>query len=488
MRILNQQMLAGHGNIQGRKNMLDILEAGLQAANPHYNTLDLFRREGDFLYIGGSEFEAENDPRSGTEVIDLRETDRIIVVGAAKGIQHIVTAIEEKLGDVLTGGHVIGKYGDDLSALKKIGSTLAAHPTPDKNCVLGCEKILEWTKEITERDVVITVMGNGCSSLLTYPAEGISVEEVAELTHIMQIEKGVPTYELNIIRNHIDRLKGGRITKLFHPARLICLDCIDVNDPYTQGVRGDWYSLLKKNYWLHNLSEGSTFQEAVEIIEKYDMSNRCASSILSHLKEARPEDETVHFDKFIKLNFRVFGITPFSRNFMEAAKCKARELGYNALTLAFCEGVESQQAARVFSSIAKQSASYGEPFKSPVALFVGEEMVVATGNSSGVGGRNQEYALMFATLIAGYDNITVGAVDTDGTDGPGGLDLEGAPKCLGGGIVDGFTMERALKAGIDVKSALQTHATSEALWRIDCGIHITQNVSLGDLTAILIDK
>nr|MCR4950963.1 hypothetical protein [Solobacterium sp.] len=71
-------------------------------------------------------------------------------------------------------------------------------------------------------------------------------------------------------------------------------------------------------------------------------------------------------------------------------------------------------------------------------------------------------------------------------DGPGGLTLEGAPQCLGGGIVDGTTWETSERLGVDIPNALHTHGTSEALWRLNCGLHISQNISLNDLTVLLI--
>ncbi|MCD7990779.1 MAG: DUF4147 domain-containing protein [Clostridia bacterium] len=486
MRILNKEQLYSWNQTKGRRDMLNILEAALEAADPYYNTKALFRREGELLYIGGQEFEADGDPKSGTEVVDLSKIEHIYVVGAAKGIQRMARAIEDVLGDVITDGHVIGKYGDSVE-LEHIGITLAAHPTPDKNCVEGCSKILELSGKVTNKDLVFTIIGNGGSSLLTYPAADITIDEVRDFTHMMQIEKGVPTIELNVVRNHIDRLKGGRLTKIFSKAKVICLDCVDANDFRMRGVRENWNILMHENRWLHNLPDETTFSQALDIIEKYGVEDRTPPSILKHLRSNRPEDETVHFDEFIKFDTRMFGITPLSRDFMAVGKKKAEELGYKALTLAHVEAVESTQAARIFSSIIKHTLEIGEPFQVPVALFIGEEMVVEVGDSGGVGGRNQEYALMMASLIDGWKHVTVGAVDTDGTDGPGGLDLTGAPGCLAGGIVDGSTMERARELGVDVELALRSHNTSEALWRLDCGVWATQNVSMGDLGIILIN-
>lgn len=486
MRILNKEQLLSWNHTKGRQDMLEILEAALEAADPYYNTKALFRREGELLYIGGQEFEADKDPKSGPEVVNLADVEHIYVVGAAKGVQRMAKAIEDVLGDTITGGHVIGKYGDSID-LDYIGITLAAHPTPDQNCVEGCRKILELAEMVTDRDLVFTIIGNGGSSLLTCPAADITIDEVRDFTYMMQIEKGVPTIELNVVRNHIDKLKGGRLTKLFSKAKVICLDCVDANDFRMRGVRENWQILMHENRWLHNLPDETTFSQALDIIKKYGVEDRTPKSIMSHLSKGNPEDETVHFDEFMTFDTRMFGITPLSRDFMAVGKKKAEELGYRALTLAHVEAVESTQAARIFASMIKHTLEMKEPFQAPVALFIGEEMVVEVGDSKGVGGRNQEYALMMASLIDGWKHVTVGAVDTDGTDGPGGLKLKGAPECLAGGIVDGKTMERARSLGVDVEQSLRSHSTSEALWNLDCGVWATQNVSMGDLGIILID-
>ena len=128
----------------------------------------------------------------------------------------------------------------------------------------------------------------------------------------------------------------------------------------------------------------------------------------------------------------------------------------------------------------------GEPFKPPVILMSSGENVVTVGKECGVGGRNQEYCLAAAMRIADNKNIVIGAVDTDGTDGPGGFVYENAPSCLAGAVVDGYTIDEAKEKGIDLQNALKTHGTSEPLWRLDSGVWATANVSALDLRIIYI--
>ena len=130
-RILNVDALTSHGNVLGRKAIVEILEAGLRAADPYNNTLKLMRIAGHRLIVGHPDLIFPDDPRQHDEIIDLNETDRILVVGAGKGIQRAAKALEDVLGDHLTGGHVIDKHGSPL-ILEKIGATFGAHPVPDE--------------------------------------------------------------------------------------------------------------------------------------------------------------------------------------------------------------------------------------------------------------------------------------------------------------------------------------------------------------------
>ena len=115
------------------------------------------------------------------------------------------------LGERLTAGHVIAKKGDDRLC-KKIEVTEGGHPVPDEDCLKGSDRILQLAKETKQGDLVFTISGNGGSSLLTLPPHGISLDDVRKLTYTMQIERGAPTIDLNIVRNHIDLLKGGRLS------------------------------------------------------------------------------------------------------------------------------------------------------------------------------------------------------------------------------------------------------------------------------------
>jgi glycerate 2-kinase len=479
-RILNASTLASHGNVAARKAMVAILEAGLQAADPYYTTLKMLRIEGDKLIVGRVDFEPDGDPQSGEEVIDLSEIGRIYVFGAGKGVQRIAKAIEDTLGDRLTGGHVVDKHGGEV-ILERVGVTFGAHPVPDEGCVRGCQRILEMARGLNENDLVFTAATNGVSALLTLPAPGVSLEDVRRTTYVMQIERGVPTGDLNPIRNHLDMMKGGRLSRYVQPARAIH---IIGWDPQT------YEQLMHHNVWLHSLPEGSTFATAVRNLKKWDAWDEVPASVRAHLTRADPALETVKAGEFERMRFRIFGVLPKHLGRVQAACKVAAELGFDPRVLYndVAMKAEAGQVGIVLATIAAQVEAHHHPFVPPVALIGGTEMVVTVGKEKGMGGRNQEFALSAAVQIAGSERIVIGSIDTDGTDGPGKQFVDGYDDVpvLNGAIVDGTTVPRAEELGLDVFGELRRHNTSPVLYALGDGVVASPSVSMNDLSVVLI--
>ncbi|MGD0329161.1 MAG: DUF4147 domain-containing protein [Nitrososphaeria archaeon] len=487
MRIQNVDKLISHGNLKGRRIVAEILEAGLKAADPYNNVRKLIRKEGNNLIIGCREYQPKGDKQSTYVTFDLNKIGSIYVVGAAKGVQRAAKAIEDILGDRLTGGHVIPKKGDQ-KILKRIGVTFGAHPVPDADCVKGSEKIYEITQKVKKGDLVFTISGNGGSSLLTLPAPGISIEDVREVTYKMQIERGVPTQDLNTIRNHIDLLKVGRLSMLMKPAFQVHILMWDAGDPLPTKMGSSSYDkLLTQNLWLHALPDQSTFADAVRVIDKWDAWNDIPPSIRRHLETADPRYESPKREDFEKLSFRIFGILP-RRGALFEAKKKIEDLGYRPVVLTEWMQAEAKDAGRVVAQIAKNIENTKSPFTPPCVLMSTGELLVTVGENNGIGGRNQEFLLSAALEIVGSKKIVMGAVDTDGTDGPGTQFIKGHSKtpCLAGGIVDGYTMESASKKGIDIVDEIKRHNTTIPLLKLNDGVIAKQSVSLGDLAITFI--
>lgn len=478
MRITNMQTLISHGNRRGRELVAQILDAGLDAADPYNNAKRLIRVEGGKLIIGNEYFEPHGDPHHGSEFYDLAHIGKIYVFGAGKGVQRVAKAIEEILGDHLTGGHVIDKKGSDI-ILAKIGVTLGGHPLPDEDCIRGCEAIRAMAKGLTSNDLVFTIAGNGISSLLTLPVPGVSLEDLQKTSYIMQIEHGAPTPDLSPIRNHLDLMKGGRISTYFHPAKMIHILAIPPDD---------YDFLMYHNFWLHTLPDSTTFHDAVAMLRKWGALGEVPRSVVKHLETAEPKYETPKARDFAEMSFRVFGIMPENLGVLPMAEKKALELGFKPIVLAKELHAEAGQVGQMLGAIAETVEREGKPFKAPCAIFTTGEVVVTVGKEQGIGGRNQELALSAALRLFGSKRIVIGAVDTDGTDGPGSQLFQSGEviPCLAGGIVDGETVNEAKQKGVDIVGELKTHNSTPALWRLDSGVVATPNISLQDLCVTLI--
>ncbi len=485
-RIENMEALTAHGNIAGRCAMVAILEAGLEASDPYPSTQKLIRLEGDKMIVGKKDFEPAGSPKTGDEVFDLTKIKNIYVLGAGKGIQRVAKSIEDLLGGRLTGGHVVDKKGHPVIC-RKIGVTLGAHPAPDTDCVRGCEKIYQIIQGLTPDDLVFTCVSNGVSSLLTMPVPGLNIDDVSEVTRVMQIEHGATTTDLNAIRNHLDMMKGARVTRYIHQAGAKAIHILAI-DP------GSYRLLMYDNLWLHTLPDYTTFELALNNIKKYDAWDEISGPVKDFLQKADPKYESVKAAEFEKWGDRIFGLMPGYRQTAKIwpAMKRAEELGFKAVYLnEENRSVEARHAGTFVAGICKTIERTGLPFEPPVALFSSGEMVVTVGKETGIGGRNQEFCLSAAGPIAGSKNIVIGSVDTDGTDGPGtqyGGGVPGMPDCLAGGIVDGETMGEAKQAGLSVVEELKRHNTSPPLWKLNSAVNATPNISLIDLTVALVLK
>ncbi len=481
-RILNVEELTSHGNVEGRKLMLEILEAGMRAADPYYAMQRVMRREGDKLIFSGELFIPAGSPRMDDEVIDLNQTGRIFVFGSAKGVQRAARAIEEILGDRLTGGLVIDKKGHDL-ILDRIEVAFGAHPVPDEGCAAGCRRIIELAEDLRPDDLVITLQGNGTGSLMTLPAEGVSMADLQHIIYRFQIERGGPTGDLVAIRNHLDQMKGGQFTRRLKPARVLHILAF-YPAPYDTIMNGRRYR------WMHTMPDETTHADAIRSLQKWDLWDDAPASIREYLTNAGAAQETLKVDEFEAMNSRIFCLFPHQLSVVPTARRKAEAMGFKTHVLYnnYTMLAEASQMGKLVGVMSMHTELDGTPFEPPCVLLGGGELLVTVGKERGMGGRDQEFALSAAVELRNCTNVVIGSVDSDGTDGPGRQFVEGHDDIpvLTGGLVDGSTILRAQEKGVDLADALKRHDTSPALYHLDDGIVATPAMSMGDLSVALI--
>jgi hydroxypyruvate reductase len=344
----------------------------------------------------------------------------IYVVGAGKAGASMAQAAERVLGRRIAAGLLNVKYGHTVK-LRRIELNECGHPVPDLNGVAGAERIAGIAAGAGKDDLVICLISGGASALLPAPAEGITLEEKQATTRLL-LASGASIHEINSIRKHISRIKGGQLARLAAPARVESLMLSD--------VIGDNLDVIGSG---PTAPDGSTFAGAVEILDRYGIRERVPASVRERIEQgargAVPETPKPDDPVFARVRNTIVGS---NRLALAAAAARARALGYRTLVLSSEVQGEAREIARMHAAIASEMARTGHPMKPPACIITGGETTV-TIRGDGLGGRAQEFALAAALDIAGLENVVVFCAGTDGTDGPTNA---------AGAVADGQTLAR----------------------------------------------
>ncbi len=399
----------------------------LSAVDPAKILKDRIRIERDRLFIkteGNSE-----------RFFDLEKVDKIFLVGAGKAAGAMAKTIEEIFEDRITKGIITTKYGHQLP-LKKTDIIEAGHPLPDRKGFEGAKKIQRLLQESGPKDLVIFLLSGGASALLPFPADQIDLKEKQEVTQLL-LDCGADIQEINTIRKHISRIKGGGLAKWAYPSTVIGLILSD--------VVGDHLDVIGSG---PTVPDPSTFEEAWEILKKYDLINEIAPSIRKHLQsgkegkiEETPKPQEVIFER---VHNALLGSNILA---LRAAREEAAALGFNVLILSSSIEGETREAARFHTALAKEVISSGNPIPRPACILSGGETTV-TIKGKGLGGRNQEFVLAGALEISGVEKVVLLSGGTDGTDGP--TDATGA-------VADHTTVQRGKSLGLDPNFSLDNN-------------------------------
>lgn len=404
------------------EQVLAVLEAALDAADPAQAVRRALRREGDALFV-------DNRP------YDLRQCHRILVIGAGKATAPMARAVEELLADRLTAGTVTVKYGYTVPT-KVIAVREAGHPIPDEAGVTATQAIVDLLRNLTADDLVLCLISGGGSALMPLPVPGVSLADLQALTDAL-LRSGAPIQALNAVRKHLSQVAGGQLARLAHPATVVSLIVSDVvGSPLDVIASGP------------TVADESTFEQAWQVLERYGVLEHTAASIRQHLQRGLSgeiPDTPKPGDPALARVHNV--IITDNAHAAEAAVQKALSLGFNTLLLTtYLEG-EAREVGRVLAALAREIAWRGHPLPPPACLIAGGETTV-TVRGHGKGGRNQEVALSAALAIQGLPQVVIASLATDGTDGP---------TDAAGGLVDGETVARGEAAGADALAALKNN-------------------------------
>lgn len=386
---------------------LAIFEAGLAAVDPYPAVARALRLEGEILHAASVRYQ-------------LEDYDRILVVGAGKATARMALALENLLGERISAGLIVVKYGHGGS-LRYIEQVEAAHPVPDAAGVAASQRILAMTHAADARTLVIALFSGGASALLVAPATGLTLKDKQECTRLL-LEAGADIRELNTVRKHLSAIKGGRLALATFPSNLLTLILSDViGDPLEVIASGP------------TAADDTTYEDALGVIARYNLQARVPSAVLKHLQAGCDKliAETVKQDA--PCWFKTHNVVVANLQLaLQAALEKAKQLGYTSRIVSASIQGEARIVALGLAELAQAELQQMQAGERRCLLSGGETTV--TVNGKGLGGRNQELALAFAIKIDGLSGVSLLSAGTDGTDGPN--DAAGA-------IVDGETLCRA---------------------------------------------
>jgi hydroxypyruvate reductase/glycerate 2-kinase len=386
----------------------------------------------------------------------------LIVIGFGKASCQMAVSLENVLTPgFVSSGILITKYGhaqlenETGGKMNKNGIHFknmmvfeAGHPIPDENGLKASESVIKLLNNLDHHTLVVCLISGGGSALLVYPYPGISLQDKQKVTELL-LKAGADINELNAVRKHISMIKGGRFAELAYPAKVVAFIISD--------VIGDRLDVIASG---PTSPDSSTFQDALNVIEKYQLKEKIPEHAMDILKKGRRGviPETPKFDNSIFKNVTNI-IVANNQKALESAKVQAQSLGYmTEITKKDISG-EARQAGTLLAKKALKawnSLNAERDGKKICMISGGETTVTVTGN--GKGGRNTELALSFAREIQGIEGITLLSAGTDGTDGP--TDAAGA-------IVNGKTIARARAKGLDPEAYLENNDSYSFFKKID---------------------
>ncbi len=446
--------MAARDLAQMRRDALDIFMAGVHAVEPKAAVKQSCRREGSRLLIHEKSY-------------DLTAFEHVYVIGAGKAGAPMAQALEEIIGDRITGGQVNVKYGH-LAALNRVQLTEAGHPIPDAAGLEGTRAIVDLVSRAGERDMVLCVISGGGSALLPLPAEGLTLQDKQDTTKRL-LACGATIHEINAVRKHISAVKGGGLAKAVYPATLISLVLSD--------VIGDDLNVIASG---PTVPDSSTFRDCTDILDKYSIRERVPRAVLKRLQKGieggvsespKPGDPVFSRTQT--------AIVANNLQCVRAAEKKASDLGYHTFVLSTMIEGETREVARVHGAMAKEILKSGHPFAPPACVLSGGETTV-TMVGKGLGGRNQEFVLSAVICVRGQQQVVVLSAGTDGSDGP--TDAAGA-------IGDNQTVERAHALGLNPVDFLSNNDAYSFFQRLGDLVKTgPTNTNVMDLQVLLISR
>jgi hydroxypyruvate reductase len=347
-------------------------------------------------------------------------------VAAGKAASAMARAAEQILGPAVSDALAVDT--SDRIPLARTRRLLAGHPVPDEAGQRAADEVEALARGLGADDLLLLLLSGGASALLPAPAAGLTLDDKARTTTAL-LRAGASIGELNAVRKHLSRLKGGGLARTAAPARIACLALSD--------VVGDDPSTIASGPVV---PDPTTYRTALEVLDGQGVREMVPAAVRRHLEAGaggeRPETPKPGDPLFRWVAFDVVGSNRLS---VAAAAAEARRQGLRPLVLTTRLEGEAREVARALVAVLRECVEEGRPAACPVCLLAGGETTV-TVTGRGRGGRNQELVVAAAESLAAFPvPAVVASLATDGIDGNSDA---------AGGVADERTLARAQALGL----------------------------------------
>lgn len=416
MKIRNHEQIIENGvddkNRKARRDVLEILNYALLSVDP-YNAVETVIKDDKTLEING-------------KIFDLQDYKNIYLVGLGKASIGMSQAICYNI-NIERGALVTNDKSQSLDE-SNISVNVGGHPIPNEGSLKGADEILKIVEKCDENDLLIVLISGGGSALFTRPR--VSLNDLKKITDLL-LKSGADINDINTVRKHLSTVKGGQLASSCKGTILSLIISDIVGDPMSFIASGPTYP------------DHTTFDQALNILKKYDLINNAPASVIKILNSGKNGDISETPDKDNPTFDKVFNFIVANNDIAcDAAKEKAKELDYDAMVLTTSLKGEARDMG---CFLADKALNYEKRDKNMVFIAGGETTVTIHGE--GKGGRNQEMVLSTVEKIA-ESNLLFSSFATDGVDGMS--DAAGA-------VCDGFTLKRAVDLDLDPKLFLKNN-------------------------------
>ena len=351
---------------------------------------------------------------------------------------------------------------ENFSKVKGFKCFSSGHPIPNRNGLDASIFLENYLGKLEKNDLVLIFISGGGSALAPYPVDGISLEEKIIINKIL-LESGANIKEINIVRKHLSKLKGGNLVKICNPAY--------VHSFILSDVIGDDLSSIASGMTTY---DNSTFRDVKKILNKYKIWTKIPKNIKNHINNGEKKKELETPEKnnkiFRKTNNTLIGSNNLCLNNMKNL-CKK----YNINSKIWFKNIDGdvKKISKKFSNNIKKIK-----YKTPVLLISGGETTVKV-NGKGKGGRNQEFALYFAIEMKKINPSKSFIILSAGTDGRDG------PTNAAGGILNEGSLEKIKNKKVNLKKELLNNNSYQVLKKINSLVIIDgTNTNVADVQLI----